>query len=126
MALTVRQSADVAMARNQEALRIASSLTVGNVLNDRAVKIITPKLPLMAKGYADSEMGRAVLANVVAGLVTHFLPANEKASMASKAMVDAAMVSFVGSFNIEEMVNEFLDGVNLDALKDVVPTSEES
>ena len=126
MSLTVNQSGAIAIARNQEAMQIAGALTVGNILNDRAVKIIAPKLPMFAKGYADSELGKAVIANAIAGAVTHMMPGNAKANMAAEAMVQAAMVSFVGSFNVEEMVNEFLDGVNLDALKDVVPTTEES
>ena len=121
--LKIKDTLNVISQENKTAAKVAVRLTAGNILNDRAVKIITPKLPMMAKGYAQTEIGKAVIANVVAGAVVHFAPTNDKAVMASQAMVHSAMANLVGSFNIEEMVNEFLDGINLDAL---TPTSEEA
>ena len=118
--LSISQTGNVAMARNQEAAKLAASITAGNILNDKVVAIIAPKLPPFAVGYANTDMGKAVIANVVASAITHFMPGNEKANLASTAMVNSAMLTFVGSFNIEEMVTELIDGVNLDALKESV------
>ena len=124
MSLTLTDTKNIAVMRNQEAAKMAASITAGNILNDKVVGIISPRLPPFAVGYANTEMGKAVIANVVASAITHFMPANEKANLASKAMVDSAMLSFVGSFNIEEMVTELMDGVNLDSLKKAVGGGE--
>ena len=115
--LKIQDTVSIIKDENKEAAKVAARLTAGNILNDRAVKIITPKLPLVAKGYAQTEVGKAVIANVVAGAIIHFAPTNDKAVMASQAMVHSAMANLVGSFNIEEMVNDFIDGINLDVLK---------
>ena len=124
MSLTLTDTKNIAVMRNQEAAKMAASITAGNILNDKVVGIISPKLPAFAVGYAQTEVGKAVIANVVASAITHFMPANEKANLASKAMVDSAMLAFVGSFNIEEMITELMDGVNLDSLKEAVGGGE--
>jgi len=113
MALKVKQTATVVTAANKQALILAGELTAGNLLNDRLAKLVTPKLPFMARAYADTPLGKAVLANTVAAALIHFLPENDKAQIASGMMVQAAMVEFVGEFDIEGMVNEFLDGITL-------------
>lgn len=115
MALKVKQTANITLAVNKQALMLAGELTTGNILNDRLAKLVTPRLPFIAKAYADTPLGKAILANTVAAALIHFLPENEKAQIASGMMVQAAMVEFVGEFNIEEMVNEFLDGITLPA-----------
>ena len=114
--LKIKDTTSVLLEENKTAAKMAAKITAGNVLNDRAVKIITPKIPVMARGYAQTEMGKAVIANVVAGAVVHFAPTNEKAVMASQAMIHSAMLNLAGSLNIEEMVNDFIDGINLDML----------
>lgn len=114
--LKVQDTFSIISQENKDAAKVAARLTVGNILNDRAAALITPKLPMMARGYAQTEIGKAVIANVVAGAVVHFLPTNDKAVLASQAMVHSAMANFIGSFNIEDLVNEFFEGINIDAL----------
>ena len=115
--LAIKDTTSIVLDENKEAAKLAAKITVGNVLCDRAVKIIQPKLPLMAQGYAKTEVGKAVIANVVAGAIVHFAPTNEKAVAASQAMISPAMLNLAGSLNIEEMVNDFIDGINVEALK---------
>ena len=89
--LKVSDTLSIISNENKEAAKVAARLTAGNILNDRAVKLITPQLPMMAKGYAQTEIGKAVIANVVAGAVVHFAPTNDKAVMASQAMIHSAI-----------------------------------
>ena len=63
--------------------------------------------------YADTPIGHAVLANVAAGALIHFFPTNAKVQAAAGAMIESAMVTFASSFNIEDMVDELLEGVVL-------------
>jgi len=123
--LQIKDTVNILTEENKDAAKVAARLTVGNILNDRAVKIVGPKLPMMIRGYADTEIGKAAIANIIAGAVIHVAPTNEKAIMASQAMIHSAMANLVGSFNIEEMVNEFIDGVNLDVLKPETEVKED-
>ena len=75
--------------------------------------MVIPQLPLGAKVFINTAPGKALLANAFAAGLVHFLPTNDKAAMASGMMVQAAMLELAGTFNIEEMVDEFLDGVKL-------------
>ena len=113
MSLTVKQTTNVVVNQNKESAKLAAQLTAGNVLNDRVVKLVKPQLPLVARGYAETELGKAVAANVAAAALIHFFPTNKKAVMAAEAMITAAMANFVASFDIEGTVNELLDGINL-------------
>jgi len=63
--------------------------------------------------YADTPIGEAALANLVAAAMVQFAPTNEKVMLAAEAMIGAASLSFATSFNIEEMINELLDGIPL-------------
>jgi len=119
MSLTVKQTTNVVFNQNKEAAKLAAQLTAGNVLNDRVVKLVKPQLPVLARGYAETELGKAVAANVAAAALIHFFPTNKKAVMAAEAMIAAAMANFVASFDIEGTVNELLDGINLPDLTSV-------
>jgi hypothetical protein len=98
---------------NKGAGKTATAIIAGNIINDRLAKIITPKAPIMVRGYLDSPFGKAVVSNAVAAALIHFFPGNKKIQVATSAMIEAAMVEFSSSFNIEEMVDELLDGVTL-------------
>ena len=117
--LTVKQTANVMLGANTEAAKLAAEITAGNVLNDRLAKMVTPQLPAMAKLYANTALGKALIANAFAAGLVHFLPTNDKAAKASGMMVNAAMLELAGTFNIEDMVDEFLDGVKLPGTTEV-------
>ena len=120
MPLTIKQTTSVVVNQNKEAAKLAAQLTAGNVLNERVVKLVKPQLPVLARGYADTELGKAVAANVAAAALIHFFPTNKKAVMAAEAMIASAMANFVASFDIEGTVNELLDGINLPDLTGAV------
>lgn len=118
-ALGVKNTGSILVEANKAAAVMSAEITAGNLLNDRVAKIVTPKLPFFARGYAETTLGKAAMANLVAGTVINFLPENDMAVRAADAMVKSAMLALVQEFNIEEMVNELLDGITLPEL----PTS---
>ncbi len=122
MALTIKQTANVMVGANKEAAVLAAQITGGNILNDRLAKMVIPQLPATAKIFINTAPGKALLANAFAAGLVHFAPQNDKAAMASGMMVQAAMLELAGTFNIEEMVDEFLDGVKLPAMPVKAPT----
>lgn len=111
MGLTLGQTAKIVVNANKDSAKTATGIIAGNIINQRLAKIVVPKLPLLARGYADTPMGHAALANIVAGALIHFLPTNKRAQQASAAMIEAAMVTFASSFEIESLVDELLEGV---------------
>ena len=117
MALDFKDTISVMKDVNVEAARIVAKQEVGGMLNDRLTKIVKPKLPFPVKAYADTEIGKLVLANTFAAALVHFGYTNEKLLLASEAMTYAAMKDFVESFDFRGIVDEFLDGVDVDVLK---------
>ena len=116
--LKVKETATVVVNANKEAAKGAASIMAGNLVNTRLVKIVQPNLPLLMKHYVDTPLGKAVLANAAAAALIHTMPNNKKVVLAADAMIKAAMLEFTMSFNIEEKINELLDGISLDMLKD--------
>lgn len=118
MGLNIKDTVNVMVEGNKGAFKESAKRRTGTILNDRLVRIVGPRLPLMVRGYADTELGRAALANIFAAGLVHFGYNHPKLITASEAMVNDAMDKVLGSFNIEEMVNELLDGVDLSPVTD--------
>lgn len=118
MALDFKEAASVMVAGNKEAFKASAKMRTGKMINKRVVGAIAPKLPLMVRAYAQTDLGEAVIANIVAMGVIKYLPNNEKAVLAADAMITGAADEFLGSFNLEAMVDDVLDGIDLSVLKD--------
>ena len=111
MSNKVKQQIDA----NVSAGKVAASITAGKTLNNILIDKIKPQLPLMLKGYADTPLGTVVVANIADVAVKQFMPYNKKANLATKAMMEAAMVDMLASFDLEKMVNEVINSVELPA-----------
>ena len=116
--LTIKETTSALFGANTEAVKLSAKLTIGNTLNDRVAAMVVPKLPMMVRGMAmaNPALTKAVLANAVSATLMNFAPSNDKAMLAADAMINAAMLEFVGSFNIEAIINEALDGLDLSVL----------
>lgn len=109
--LKAKETVGVMIDANKDAGIDSAKIITGNIINARLAKVITPRLPMMVRGYAQSDVGQAVLANVVAGLMIHTMPENDKVMLAAESMIGSASLQLASSFNIEEMINELLDNV---------------
>lgn len=116
--LKIKETAGVVVDSLQENAKLAATITAGNVINARVGKLVSPKLPLMVRGYAGTPLGEAAIANLCAAALIHVMPGNSKVLLAADAMQKAAMIKFAGTFNIEEMIDELLDGVTLETSKE--------
>ena len=94
---------------NVEAAKNAAVISAGKALNAAIAEKVKGQLPLMARGYAETPIGAIVIANLVNFAVQNFAAHNDKARWVADAMLQAAMVDFVSSFNIESMLKEVLD-----------------
>lgn len=126
MALRIKDTVNVLIEGNKGAFKESAKRRTGTILNDRLLAIVGPKLPIMVRSYADTEIGRAMLANTFAAGLVHFGYRNPKIVLASEAMVADAMDKVLGSFNIEEMINDLIDGVDLGPIVDKASEAKDS
>ena len=119
MGLNLKQTANVLASANVEAAKASASIIAGNILVDKMYRMVEPKLPMMVRMAVQSspDIAKIVLANAAAGALIKFAPYNEKAQLAANAMIQASMLKFAQSFNIEQTINELLEGVDLSALQ---------
>ena len=90
----------------------ALTLEAARILNDTLVKVITPKLPIMVRGYAKEPIGKAVIANALnicmeAALVN--VPANDPRKKVAEAAVVMAYQEFLAGFKAEELLAELFN-----------------
>ena len=100
--------------KNLQAVKQAAKIEVGTAANLVLINKVRGQLPMMARGYADHPLFQVALANAVAAGIGQFMPDNKKANLVSEAMLEASMLSLVQSFNFVEMIEEMVNGVNLD------------
>lgn len=96
---------------NKASLQTAATIELGNVAISTISKKIGGSLPLMLRGYKDHPLFEVLVANIATMAINHFAPENEKGKVISEAMMQAAMLKMVQSFNIPEMVNELIEDI---------------
>lgn len=117
------QTGDVKMSKvakvvdaNKAAAITAGKLVAGKIAIKNVTKLVTPRLPMMVRGYADSAVGQLVLANLFKFAVENYAPGNKNAVLVADAMLEGAMVSALEGFNIEQMISQVLEGVDIGKL----------
>ncbi|WCX68698.1 hypothetical protein [Salmonella phage GSW6] len=109
------------VAANKSAAATAAKLEAGKVALTQLTKVAAKALPsgmagMFAKQYLDTPVGRVVVANLLNLAIEQYAPNNQKAKIVAKAAMDAAMLEVVQSFNISEMIDKAIEGINIDAL----------
>lgn len=124
MANSIQETAYVMYESNKEAAVISGKQVAGKILNDRLYNLVEPKVNPFLKGFIQGPMGRAALANLFSASLVHFGSKNDKLMIAADAMVLAAMDDLIGDLNLDQIANEFLDGVNLPGGSEPTPRGE--
>lgn len=113
---TIKSTATAIVAANKNAAVNAAKLEAGSIVLKKVSGIAANKAPFMVRGYVDTAVGRVVIANLLNFAVSQYAPGNRKAVIAADAAMQAAMLELVQSFNVGEMIDEVLKGVNLSSL----------
>lgn len=113
---TIKSTATAIVAANKNAAVNAAKLEAGSIVLKKVSGIAASKAPFMIRGYVDTAVGRVVIANLLNFAVSQYAPNNRKAVIAADAAMQAAMLELVQSFNVGEMIDEVLKGVNLSSL----------
>ncbi|QIO01318.1 hypothetical protein bobsandoy_7 [Salmonella phage bobsandoy] len=101
------------VAANKSAVVNAAKLEAGKIALTQITKVAAKKAPFMIKGYIDTPIGRVVVANLLSVAVDQYAPTNQKAKAVAGAAMEAAMLEMVQSFNIAEMIDEMVKGIDI-------------
>lgn len=98
---------------NVDAAKVGAMVATGRTVNAVVLDKVRDKLPLMARGYADTAFGAVILANIVDFGIKQYFADNAKFNYVSDAMMQAAMVDLMAEFDFEGMINDILSNVSL-------------
>ncbi len=126
MSLTMKELASVMVDQNKEGFKLSGQRRIGKLFNDRTTTLVKKQLPLMAKGYADTEFGRFIIANLISAAIVKFGYTNEKLTLLAEAGVLDATDQALGSLNLEGIVNDLIDGIDTSGLSKASDTARES
>ena len=105
--------------KNSNAAKEAAIVVAGATLNQVVADQLVKQVPRKYKKLLKHPLANVVIANVASFVVQNFVQTNQKARVASDAMLQAAMQDFLRSFNIEQMISEVLNQVDLSAYVDI-------
>jgi len=126
MTTSLKQTAAATLESNKAGGILALKVAVGKAANRTAVRAIKGKLPMMARGYADTPLGALVVANLAQVAVHQFASTNLKAATVADAMVQAAMLDVVNMIDIDTLMDGILDKVSDTKIDDLIKATEES
>lgn len=115
--MTAKTAATALIAKNKSAAITTAKITVGKAAMKQVTKLVSPKLPMMVRGYADTPVGRLLIANIFSFAVANYMANNKKAAIVADAMLEGAMMETMSSLNLEEMLEDLLDKVNISKLE---------
>lgn len=115
MPRTIKDTAIATLAQNKQTFTVAAQVTAGRTVNQQLIKAIKPKMPMMLRGYSDHPIASILLANATAFAIKQYMPTNNKANILADCMMQAAAIDTMDSFNIEDMVNDFISNLSLPA-----------
>ena len=105
--MAVSDSVNTIVATNSKCAVSAAFLEAGRITNKQASKLVAKKLPLMFAGYADTPVGRLVIANLVQFAVQQYYGAdNGKITKLTNAMLVTSYQEVLATFKLEEMLEE--------------------
>ncbi len=126
MSLSIKEIAGVMIEQNKEGFKTSGKRRAGKIFNDRIIAMIQPRLPMMVRGYADTDLGRFVFANAISAAIIKFGSTNEKLLLLADAGIADATDEFLGSFDFEGMINDVVDGIDVSGLTKTTDTVREA
>lgn len=98
---------------NKSAIKSAGYLEAGRMANTQVAKLASKKLPMMLRGYADTAIGRLVIANLAQMAAAQFKPNNQKLAKITEAMVVESYTQVIQEFDLDGMMEELLKSATM-------------
>lgn len=98
----------------------AAFLEAGRIANKQLSGVAGKKLPIMVRAYADTPLGRLILANIALLAQEHFRPDDTRLQKLANAMTVSAYQEVLQQFDIEQFIDDLLSNATIKkALKTV-------
>ncbi len=91
----------------------AGFLEAGRIANNTVVKLASKHLPPMVRGYADTPIGKLVIANAAQFTAARLRPQDTRLQKLTKAMIVEAYQELYQEFDIEQMLDDMLDNSSI-------------
>ncbi len=86
----------------------AAFLEAGRIANTQLSSIASKKLPIMVRAYADTAIGRLILANIALMARDHFRPNDDRLGKLVNAMTVSAYQEVLQNFDVEQMIDDLI------------------
>jgi len=93
---------------NKQAAISAAVLETGRIANNKAIQLVSSKLPMLARGYANTSMGKLAVANAALMAANQFKPDNVMLQRITNGMVVSAYQELIQEFDIEGMLDTLI------------------
>lgn len=103
---------------NKTAAQTAVKIEAGNIALDKLAKLLSPRMPFGTSSYLKSPLGKVVMANLISFAINQYAANNPKAKIIGDAVMDAAALELVQSFNISALIDDLVGSINLTGLEE--------
>lgn len=104
---------DSIIASNKSAAQTGAIMEAGRIANSQVAKLAAKQLPLMVRGYADTAIGKVIIANLAAQGAAYFRPEDARLAALTSAMMVQAFQVLMQTVDIEGFVDELLDSKDI-------------
>lgn len=94
---------------NKSAAIVAATMEAGRIANNQVAKLAAKKLPMMVRGYADTPVGKLVIANMAAQAAKHFRPEDTTLCALTDAMTVQAYQELIQVMDVEGFLDNLMD-----------------
>ena len=108
---------------NKAAAATAGYMEAGRIANRQAVKLASKHLPLMVRGYADTALGKLVIANIASIAVKQLRPNDPTLNQLTEAMTVQAFQDILQSFDIDGFIDGLLTSDEMKAAVSKLPAT---
>jgi hypothetical protein len=100
---------DSILASNKTAATVAATMEAGRIANNQVAKLAAKQLPMVVRGYADTPMGKLVIANMAQQAAKHFRPEDTTIAALTDAMAVQAYQELIQVMDIEGFLDNLMD-----------------
>lgn len=100
---------------NLSAAKYAGYLEAGRLANKQLTKVLSKRLPMMVRGYADTPVGRLVTANIAVMALAHFRPEDQILAKLAEAAQVQAYQELLQNLEIEGFLDELMESSSMKA-----------
>ena len=104
---------DSLIASNKNAATIAATMEAGRIANNQVAKLAAKKLPMIIRGYADTPMGKLVIANLAQQAALHFRPGEQTLAKLTEAMQVQAFQELMQTVDLEGFIDNLMDSPDI-------------